>query len=206
MKDIIYKHVIESLKDIIITVYDYDLVIRYVSNSNKLSELNKEDGTDYSISNMIGKTIDQAYPRDIVIQYKPYWQLAIRDECANTILACHNNRYWLQKFLPVYNNEDKIVAGMVISEDITKSYTDSREVKKKERQIQEMSKLASHGMRSPVATLMGLLSLIEEEIPKYKSSSDLHILISNLKVPILRLNEVIAEINDKANELWNTET
>jgi signal transduction histidine kinase len=206
MKQIIYKNVIDSLKDIIITVYDKDFIIKYVSNAIKLDELNQDSKTDSSIGDIIGKKIDEVYEPSMVVQYSPYWKLAIEDECPNTIIAYHNRRYWLQKFLPVYDSENTVVAGMVIAEDITKSYLDSKSVKQKEKQIQEMSKIASHDIRSPIATLLGLLNLLDEELLNHKNTDDLAILLKNVRIPVEKLDRIVRLINKKANEIWNDKT
>jgi signal transduction histidine kinase len=95
---------------------------------------------------------------------------------------------------------------MVIAEDITKSYLDNKSVKQKEKQIQEMSKIASHDIRSPIATLLGLLNLLDEELLNHKNTDDLAILLKNVRIPVEKLDRIVRLINKKANEIWNDKT
>jgi len=201
----IYKHILESFPLTLIIVYDMDLRVIGAFNDKKL----KENG--YITKDMIGKTIDEIYPAEIVSQYKIFWEDAITG-LANSFRhnikptnSINKNSVWQITFLPIKNDKGKIMGGMVVAKDITSEHLLQEEVKEQKEEIyQEKEKvyqqswLAAHKLNGPWATIQGVLNLIDlrkEDLPE-----DIVALFDKIKPTMTRLRDAIQAINDLHEE------
>ena len=96
-----------------------------------------------------------------------------------------------------HNAKTHVCSIMREVEDVTKLVELQNELEQKVAQLQAISYKNSHLLRSPVASILGLVDLIEEE--GIHGEHNLQIL-QFLKEAISRLDEVIHEINEVGRE------
>ncbi|AYL97998.1 PAS domain-containing protein [Mucilaginibacter celer] len=104
---------------------------------------------------------------------------------------------WLYSRQMIFERAADGRAGTIIRqvEDVTRLINLQYELKSKVEQLNLVSFKNSHLLRSPVASIIGLVNIIEEqEITSEHNRQILHF----LKDAITRLDEVIHEINDVA--------
>lgn len=187
----IKKYALESVPDTIIQIFDKELVIIDVFGVAKLNQSGYEKGA------LKKKSIDDAYPNEIVLLYKPFWLMAL-DGKSNTFDMQHGQITWNQIFTPVLNQNGNIIGGMVISKDITEQYQKDKLIKKHQEHLFKIADLANHKLRAPVARIDGLLNIILEH--KVEFSDDVKTLLQTMSVPVFELYEIIKNINDLSDE------
>jgi PAS domain S-box-containing protein len=116
-----------------------------------------------------------------------------------TVRARRSDGYyiWLYSRQMIYKANHKNYACSIIREveDVTRLIELQEELKEKVGQLQLVSHKNSHLLRSPVATIIGLVGLIEESgIIGEHNRQTIHF----LKEAVVKLDEVIYEINDIA--------
>ena len=107
------------------------------------------------------------------------------------------NYIWLRSRQMIYEKcgDDDVCTIIREVEDVTRLIELQDELKQKVAQLKEVSYKNSHLLRSPVASIIGLVDLIEEHgIASDHNKEIVHF----LKESIRRLDEVIHEINDTA--------
>jgi light-regulated signal transduction histidine kinase (bacteriophytochrome) len=75
-----------------------------------------------------------------------------------------------------------------------------KEIKQKNKKLKEISWLQSHVIRAPLAKIMGLVSLLEDEIVHTLSNEQFEIL-QLIQKSSNELDEVIKQITDKTADL-----
>ncbi len=109
-----------------------------------------------------------------------------------------NNRVIIAevKIHPIYN-ESEIIGVGCFSRDITDRVKNEKRVLDQNERLREITSLASHEIRGPVTSIMGLVSLFN-----YQDPSDLFngSVIEHIKETAEKLDEVIHQIVDKAAE------
>lgn len=88
------------------------------------------------------------------------------------------------------NNNPVKFAG--VHQEITEFKNLEQELKRKVEQLEEMSYKNSHELRDPVASILGLLDLIDEK--DFMSEFDKQVLV-HLRKTVVKLDQVIREIN-----------
>jgi len=108
-----------------------------------------------------------------------------------------NGYIWVYSRQMIYESNPDSHTCIIIREveDITALVELQEELKQKVAQLNEVSYKNSHLVRSPVASIIGLLDLIEE---KGLSSEHNREIFKFLKEAIAKLDEVIREINEAA--------
>ncbi|OOQ61426.1 PAS domain-containing protein [Mucilaginibacter pedocola] len=106
---------------------------------------------------------------------------------------------WLHSRQMIYERTPGCGTCTIIREveDVTKLVALENELKEKVRQLNVVSFKNSHLLRSPVASIMGLISLVEEQAITGEHNRQI---LQFLKETIIKLDDVIREINDEARE------
>ena len=101
-------------------------------------------------------------------------------------------------FNPMYNAEGKIIGVGCFAHDISERMEKVRQILNHNNRLLEITSLASHEIRGPVASMLGLLNLINKS--KITSAPNLE-LINYLEVATIKLDEVIHLIVEKTLEV-----
>lgn len=177
-------------------MFDMDMKITGVIGEKKLAE------SGYSIDDLEGKTIDEAYSDrpDMRYFYRQLWRRAL-EGFSNIVVMPHKDRLslnnketvWHQTIIPLYNDEGVIRGGLAISKDITEEADQIGEIRKQKDILYGISRVNSHELLAEVARIQGLLELILDEKPTLSKKGVEY--FNKIKQPIKSLRK-IAEIID----------
>lgn len=118
-------------------------------------------------------------------------EMTVRDRRSDGHYIWVNSRQMIYQRTP----DGKVFSIIREAEDVTKLVELERDLEQKVKQLKIISYKNSHLLRSPVANIIGLVGLFEEHgITGQRNRQILHY----LKEAIIKLDEVIHEINDAA--------
>lgn len=90
-------------------------------------------------------------------------------------------------------------AVMVLVNDITERYNYVETIEKQNQTFREIAWIQSHVVRAPLARLLGLVNLLESEIPNVKEES--LELIQHIKNSAFELDEIVRDISKKSEQI-----
>lgn len=141
--------------------------------------------TDLSITKRIGEKRKQGKPfKEEIVIYKK-----------------SGEKVWLLlDVTPVRDEIDKVVQFVFIQTDITfRKEAEVRQLQlthdlfRQNQDLQQFNYMVSHNLRSPVASAMGLIDLLEKED---NGSDDFHVSLAYLKTIIQQLDDLLKELNN----------
>ncbi|MBA4298943.1 PAS domain S-box-containing protein [Algoriphagus alkaliphilus] len=98
--------------------------------------------------------------------------------------------------LLIFNGRDAV---MVLVNDITERYNYVETIEKQNQTFREIAWIQSHVVRAPLARLLGLVNLLESEIPNVKEES--LELIQHIKNSAFELDEIVRDISKKSEQI-----
>jgi len=115
------------------------------------------------------------------------------------VLLCKTKKgeqYWLEvRINPILDNQGNVVGYTAVGSDITAQHLQNEEIKNQSRLLNEINWLNSHEMRKPVASILGLIDLInncQEDQIKEKEEY-----IKLLNDCVKDMDNIIHEVNEK---------
>jgi PAS domain S-box-containing protein len=130
--------------------------------------------------------------------YKNLWQLRYRSALAgNTIkeTTCENNLSYELSLYPIINFNNEIEGVACYARDITKTEANLNTIKKQNNNLKEIAWMQSHIMRAPVARILGLIELINDE--KLSTSKELSDYLANIDSSANELDQIVKKITKK---------
>jgi signal transduction histidine kinase len=130
--------------------------------------------------------------------YKNLWQLRYRSALAgNTIkeTTCENNLSYELSLYPIINFNNEIEGVACYARDITKTEANLNTIKKQNNNLKEIAWMHSHIMRAPVARILGLIELINDE--KLSTSQELSDYLANIDSSANELDQIVKKITKK---------
>ena len=106
-----------------------------------------------------------------------------------------NGKDYLLALYPIRNGNNEIEGIACYARDITEKETYLRTIEKQNNELKNIAWMQSHIVRAPVARIMGLIELIEEE--KLVHNHDLHGYLQSIDMSAKELDEIIAKITEK---------
>lgn len=97
-------------------------------------------------------------------------------------------------FYPVYANDDALIGVVINSKNIHARKTAEIRVQRQNKKLKEIAFIQSHTLRRPVANIMGLWNLINQEARKAPMGNDLTELLQYLGRSVNEMDEVIRRI------------
>ncbi len=133
--------------------------------------------------------------------FKNYCQRAlsgeiIKEEFEVRISENQSIWYWIS-FYPVYDKAGRVVAVSYNAADIDKIKKTELKLKQQNKQLQEIAHLQSHEIRRPVANILGLISLVNQEQLNEENKA----IFDNLLKASQELDQIIHQIVDKTQEV-----
>lgn len=164
---------------------DFNWKIRYWN-------LAAEKLTGYRQEQILNKNLFDVITEINHIEFYKTWQNTLKSKK----VIQFNDYFWpTQKWFEFYlyaAGEDIIVHF----QDITKKFATRKRLTKKINQLKEVSLFNSHAIRRPLANLIGLTDLLNEEI----KLNDLKEYLFYIRESVKNLDEIISKINTIANE------
>lgn len=172
-----YRLLIDSLPDAAVLLFDRDFRFQIAGGE----ELGKNS---FDKSSLEGRTLFETFPPDVVDLFAPLYTKALAGE-KSVFEHKYKDFYYIQQIVPVRDDQGQIVAGMVISHNITErklaeqSLSDAkqsleRRVAERTRELVEARNLAeaanvaksaflanmSHEIRTPLNAINGMCFLV----------------------------------------------
>lgn len=165
-----YRLLAQNLPDMAVFMFDHDL--RYT-----LAEGPALRAMGYSRERIEGKTLQESVSAATYQMLEPYYRGTLQDQSANVEHQTLGRDYFTQ-FVPVYDEQQKFMGGMVISQDITvrkQAQEAIRAIQLEQDHLrtslekeQELSELKSrmmlriaHEFRTPLAVILSSLETLE---------------------------------------------
>jgi PAS domain S-box-containing protein len=177
-----YRLFAQNLPDITVLLFDHDL--RFTLVEGKISaelDLSKEE--------MIGKSIWEVLPRERAERLAPFYQLALEGVFQKDLPSEYDGRHYIVNIVPIKNEQNEVVSGMVVSQDITERKAAEEEIRRLnlslEKRVQErtadLSRVnaeleqalkvrdeflasMSHELRTPLTGILGLSEVLRSDI------------------------------------------
>lgn len=200
------------------TIHNVDLFQRHINSSNYWILFVSIDETLLAFNTMAeneaktkmnqplkkGKTLNSVFNTDYVtLAIDTGFKKALNGEShfieIRMDLAGQDDLTWYRvHFDPILDNRKKLEAVSITIRSIEREIQANQKIKLQNEQLQKIAFVNGHGVRAPLATLLGLVNLIELE-----KSSDIQVLISlNAKIrkAANELDDVIRSVSTLANE------
>ena len=214
----LYRLLIESIPNTSFLLFDKNL--RYI-----IAGGSKPENTDYNKYLLIGKTIQEVFPKEIVDLYEPYYLKALNGESSGFEINQENFVYF-QQVLPVYNLQNEIFAGIVIAQNISESKQAEKSAIASQRLMAmgEMASSVAHDFNNSLQALQGNIEVLKNK--EYFSNSSLkyfHIIDgiisdvadrvkslqrfgdskqNNYESKLADLNNIISEVISQLRPIW----
>jgi PAS domain S-box-containing protein len=150
------------------------------------------------VSYVTGKHVDEwnkeYFNKELFIEWDQYFQKAFKGASFKIIWEDkhHGNELFEEiSFNPILNKDKEVIGISCFSRDITQQYVYTRMIEKQNEQLQQIAWIQSHEVRSPVASLLGLIQLFNKENPGDAL---------NLEQVAINLDAVIRKITDHTNQ------
>lgn len=176
------------------TVYMFDRQLRFMLVEG--GEINKE-GTNKN--NFVGKTMRESFPSEIASALEQYFKATIIG-VESTIEINQGGKDYVYYFLPVRAENNQIMSGIALSVNITELKATQTEVNHKNKMIDAYAHKASHIVRRPIANLLGLAEILNNENTKEEDKKTvIKFIYDSIKELDEHLKEAAGELNQKQN-------
>ena len=149
-----YRTLVDHFPNGAVGLFDEELTYT-VAGGEMLGEL----GIDPD--DVVGTSIYERYPDDLIEQVKPHFQAVFDGESA-TFEAEYHDRHLLAHTLPVRNPDDEIYAGMLMIQDITERTEYRKRLEESNERLEQFAYAASHDLQEPLRMVTSYLQLIEQ--------------------------------------------
>ncbi|AMP98752.1 hypothetical protein AY601_1843 [Pedobacter cryoconitis] len=145
------------------------------------------------------KLADADYPADLLAIWNAYYRQAMEGNSFKIIWTDTkdgNPVYEEVSFNPVFDQQDNVSAISCFSRDITEARIDRERILRQNQQLKKIAWIQSHGVRSHLANIMGLVQLLTAtDMPGEEFLN----MLSMLKTSADQLNQVIFDIMTQAD-------
>lgn len=183
-----YELIAENVPNTIAKFFDKNLKILMVAGSKNFEKfgINPND--------LLGKTIFEAYDADYANLHSVFWKKAL-EGVHNTFEADYKGKTWRYQFVPVRDDNDVIVGGMSMRQDISDLRGKMNDYERKHQHLVKIAWVTSHNLRAPLARMMGLLNIFRAEHLTAENES----IIQHLEVSAAELDTMVRQIDELAN-------
>nr|WP_121741424.1 PAS domain S-box protein [Natronorubrum halophilum] len=133
----------------------YDENFRYTVAGGELFE-----SLDVSQDDVVGATIYERYPDDLIERIEPYFRAVFEGE-SNTFEERYLGRDLWAHTLPVRNGAGEIFAGVLLVQDITERKAYQRQIEASNERLEQFAYAASHDLQEPLRMISSYLQLVD---------------------------------------------
>ena len=148
-----YRTLAENFPNGAVGLFDDDL--RYTAVGGELL-----DSTGVSPEERIGNSVYDIYPDHLVEETEPYFEAALEGE-ANSFEVEYHDRHLFAYTLPVRNDDEEVLAGMLVVQDVTERREYQHQLEESNERLEQFAYAASHDLQEPLRMVMSYLQLIE---------------------------------------------
>ncbi|MFA9503166.1 PAS domain S-box protein [Natrinema sp. H-ect1] len=149
-----YRTLVENFPDGAVGLYDEALEYLVVGGE-------AFDKLGIAESEVIGTTLADRYPDDLVAEIEPHFR-AVFDGESNTFEYRTRGRDVRAHTLPVRNEDGEIFAGMVMAQDVTERREYERKLEQSNERLEQFAYAASHDLQEPLRMITSYLTLLEQ--------------------------------------------
>ena len=144
-------------------------------------------------------TLNKEYSQTMVDTWRTYYDRALAGETftanyTDTSPITNATSTLEVAFNPIRNADQRIVGVGCFAHDITESLKHQEEIIDQNERLKNIASLSSHELRRPVATLIGLISLIDKDDPANPENRQIH---EHMATVSKELDDVIRLIVEK---------
>jgi PAS domain S-box-containing protein len=152
-----YETIAGSLPKASVAIYDADLTYEFVDGG-------VFDDLDLAPADLEGGRLEEVHRDSYVADHREDYEAAIDGE-TSVFEFEYEDRVFQGHTLPVVDDDDEVIAGMVVSRDVT----DERE---RQRRLEQVASVLSHDLRNPLSVASGSVQLaIEDDTTEPLSSA-----------------------------------
>jgi PAS domain S-box-containing protein len=184
-------------------MWSVDKELNIISANERYSKIVKRSSN--AANEIYTPSLTQAFAPERKAQWKAFYEQALQGEAYLVEIASPpikgQSHFTEVSFNPIKDAREAVIGVSCHARDITESKLYRIKIERQNELLQEIAWLQSHGVRAPVATIQGLLSIFNYSNPADPANREV---LSNLKLTAQQLDNIIHEIVEKTNDVENT--
>lgn len=106
---------------------------------------------------------------------------------------------WVEtRTVPIFDAQGELIQSLSVTIDVTGAVRYQRQVEEKNRDLQDFAYMVSHDLKGPLATVKGMLHVLEEDIkaqlPPQSLPSDVNDTLTHIRSATVRLEQLVAGV------------
>jgi PAS domain S-box-containing protein len=141
---------------------------------------------------------DMGFPQEVIDEWSAYYQRALNGENYTLVLEslddeAKNPAFYEVNFNPIFASNGEIKGVGCFAHDISERLKTEQELLSQNKRMRNIASLSSHELRRPVASMLGLINIIDRENPNNPENKQI---IDYLQIVSTEIDDVIRLIVD----------
>jgi len=141
---------------------------------------------------------DMGFPQEVIDEWGAYYQRALNGENYTVILEslddeAKNPAFYEVRFNPIFASSGEIKGVGCFAHDISARLKTEQELLSQNKRMRNIASLSSHELRRPVASMLGLINIMDRENPNNPENKQI---IDYLQIVSTEIDDVIRLIVD----------
>lgn len=128
-----YRQMAANIPDCSIYIFDHDFDY-LLAEGEEVTKLGVESG------NLIGTNFFEVWPQEVTMTLSPYYLDTLKGK-RQKLEQQTENGYFIQHFIPVFDADQEVIAGMVVSQNITLLNTVKQKLNTRDQELEEKERL-----------------------------------------------------------------
>jgi PAS domain S-box-containing protein len=112
--------------------------------------------------------LNMGFTQELIDEWQAYYDRALSGESYTVVLESIDGetkepRFYEVNFNPIYNNNNEIKGVGCFAHDISSRLKNEHELLSQNKRLRNIASLSSHELRRPVASMLGLINIIDRE-------------------------------------------